>query len=222
MKLFALTPDINGNNRMNDFVQDCFVCLFCPGVGDLEGKNGDELKRLMAEASGEENVNKQLGTTPLQREMQLTGIRKFVQDMEDGDYILVSNGEEVYWGDLGDYYYVEQGEQPDDGSCHRRGVTWIKGMPLQEVPDVLKLLLDQGNPIAQYDEEVTHAQMEFWFSPIPSRTDKGAGTEVDEATIGMALDILKGAMQYGDVERKERAAAAILNYAAARNNQTNR
>ncbi|MHA7964355.1 hypothetical protein ACX93W_09420 [Paenibacillus sp. CAU 1782] len=221
MKLFVLTPDINGNNRMKDFVRDCFVCLFCPGVGDLEGLNGKELKRLLEEtAVGEGADGRQPGTELRQREMQLDGIRQFVQDMEDGDYILVRNGEEVYWGDLGDYYYVQQGDQSDDGSCHRRGVTWLKSIPFSEVPDVLKLLLDQGIPIARYGEDVTHAQLEFWFSP--ALTDTGAGTDVEYSSIGMALDILRQAMQHGDAERRERAAAAILNYAASRNNQTKR
>ncbi len=223
MKLFALTTEINGSNRMNDFVRDCFVCLFCPGVGDLEGLNENELMAALTEAGEEQNGGKQHGTESGQKEIQLAGIKTFVMDMEDGDYILAGNGEEVYWGDLGDYYYVEQADQLDDGSCHRRGVTWLKGMPYQELPDALKLLLDQGKPIAKYGEEITHSQMEFWLSPTPQSPDnEAAAADVDEESIGMALDILKQAMRHGDAERRERAAAAILNYAAARSNQINR
>ena len=222
MKLFALTTEINGSNQMSDFVRDCFVCLFCPGVGDLEGLNENELMAVLTEAGQAKNGGKQHEAESGQNEMRLGGIKTFVMDMEDGDYILIGNGEEVYWGDLGDYYYVEQADQPDDGSCHRRGVTWLKGMPHQEIPDAFKLLLDQAKPIAKYVEEISHAQMEFWLSPTPRQTDNREAADVDVESIEMALDILKGAMQHGDAERRERAAAAILNYAAARSNQINR
>jgi predicted Mrr-cat superfamily restriction endonuclease len=205
MQLFVAQSQIGSHNRIKDFLNDCYICLYSPGIGDLEQT---DQARWMQRLIVEEGL---AGEALAQR---LTELELFVHVMQDGDYVLVVDGETAHVGDLGDYYYVDYADNSEDGSCHRRGVTWLKSMPINLLGQELQQFLNASIPLAKYAHPVTDAQMEHWLAARPPEEREPAAFAIEEATLAEAVAILKQAMQSDDIERRERAAIAILQYAS--------
>ncbi|MCD9020321.1 hypothetical protein [Cohnella silvisoli] len=207
MNLFHIKSTLQGIDRMAEFLKENFVSIGWPGIGDLENVGKDEIQKRLAEVyhyQGQE-LTERLGEVSL-----------FTHTMQDGDYVLISDSESVYLGDGGDYYYVEQSDTGEDGMCHRRGVTWLNSIPRSELNAAVQELLMDSGTISQFKHPFPMAQLNRWVS-IPTETASNLKTgnqdKVDHKTIEEALDILRQAMRSDDVERRERAALAILQYA---------
>ncbi|KQO18473.1 hypothetical protein [Paenibacillus sp. Leaf72] len=206
LQLFVMQADVGGISRSKAFLEDNFVCLYGPGLGNLEPFDEEACKARLIEADALE------GAALVSRIVEL---RLFVEVMADGDYVLLVDGDKVHFGDLGDYYYVLDADNREDGSCHRRGVTWLKSLPQAMAAPELKSFIAEGQFPAMYEHPVTDWQMELWLSGAGESGGQSEQTfAIDHATIREAVDILRLAMQSEDVERRERAAAAILQYAS--------
>jgi predicted Mrr-cat superfamily restriction endonuclease len=205
MNLFQLKANPQGIDRMAEFLKDNFVSIEWAGLGDLDNVSMDEIRDRLA------RVYKVLGQ---ELEERLAEISSFVHAMQDGDYVLVANDESVHLGDLGDYYYVDSSDTEEDGRCHRRGVTWLKSLPRAELSGVLQAFLGHQGAITKFEHAVSVEQLEYWLShsPIVSSA-RGDRINVSNETVEEALTILKLAMLSDDIERRERAAIAILRYA---------
>ncbi|WP_308639886.1 hypothetical protein [Paenibacillus silvisoli] len=129
----------------------------------------------------------------------------FASVMQDGDYIVVTDGDRIVLGDLGDYFYNADCDNDEDKSGHRRGVTWLRSLDKDELHPELISFLEQEGKIGMLDREVSKEQVERFLRPSPP----GEGL-IDEAAISEAIRILKTAMRSEDAERRERAAIAIL------------
>lgn len=137
----------------------------------------------------------------------------FVYAMQDGDYVLIADEHDAYLGDLGDYYYIDDSAAISESMCHRRGVTWLKRTPREGLTEELQRFLNHQGAIAKFDRAVTMEQMERWLSAdADCEQNAGQRMEVDAQTVEEALEILKAAMRSEDIERRERAAIAILQY----------
>lgn len=216
MKLFALKPVIGGQNRIKDFIEDCFVCLYSPGIGDMERGAKEQWFQRLAEQNDFSVVGAEAECGSIDLDKRLADMEMFALTMQDGDFVLVRDGDEVHVGDLGDYYYVDHADALEDGSCHRRGVTWVKSVLYDLLPNELQKLTNEAVPVSQFDKSVTRAQMELWFSGESSRTATVPMPmpEIDAAVIETAISVLTAAMSGEDAERRERAAAALLQYAS--------
>jgi predicted Mrr-cat superfamily restriction endonuclease len=205
MNLFQLKANSHGIDRMAEFLKDHFVCIGWSGLGNLENVSKDELRDRLArlyKVQGQE------------LEERLEEMTTFVHVMQDGDYVLVANDESVHLGDLGDYYYVDSSDTEEDGRCHRRGVTWLKSLPRAELSGVLQELLGHQESITKFEHSVSVEQLEYWLSQSPGVLPATNDTiKVNMETIEEALAILQLAMLSDNVERRERAAIAILRYA---------
>ncbi|MFF2016062.1 hypothetical protein [Paenibacillus sp. NPDC058177] len=205
MKLFQLKSGEAGKQWLKGFLEDHYVCIGYPGLGDLEGIDRDELDGRLEQAYGYQG-------------QELAGhaevVNLFVHSMQDGDYLLLADGDWVHLGDLGDYFYDERFDIEGDGRCHRRGVTWLTSIPYAALNSVVKALLAEEATVSMFQEPIAAARLDLW---IRDREMSGnllnIGVRVDEETVAEALDILKKALKSPDAERRERAAIAILQYA---------
>ncbi|OMF21960.1 hypothetical protein BK133_27440 [Paenibacillus sp. FSL H8-0548] len=206
MNLFYMGLKSNHFNPMPYFLKDNYVGFDWPGIADLEHVDKDEWQAKAIEACLDD------GQALLDR---LAEISLFVYTMQDGDYVLMTDGDHAHLGDLGDYYYVERTSESEDNISHRRGVTWLKSLPREELHAELQQLVGKQATLAEFEREVTHEQMEQWMAKTAEVPHEEAGkmSLVDEATVKEALDILKSAMGSEDAERRERAAIAILRFA---------
>ncbi|RED58613.1 hypothetical protein [Cohnella lupini] len=199
MNLFRIKPDPKGIDRMRIFLKDNFVSIAIPGIGDLESVDGNE----EGSDKSEEAII-------------------FSRTMQDGDYVLVPYEDSVYLGDLGDYYYVESPDpEEDDGMRHRRGVTWLNRIPLDELNEYVQELVNDRSALREFGHPLSLAQLDRWISfrqpeiAANLATSGGSRIEIDKETIAEAIAVMKEAMKSEDAERRERAAAAILNYASS-------
>ncbi len=211
MQLFRMQPLVGQANRMKDFREDCFVCLYAPGIGDLERHAAPVWRQRLAESGM---------FTAYELDMRIKELQLFVDVMQDGDYVLVADGEYVHVGDLGDYYYVDSADRAEDGSCHRRGVTWLRTLPIGMMVQSLQEFIAAGPSMGRLEMTVTELQLEQWLSGRPG-AEGDTANPLDEATIAEAIAILKQAMQGPDAERRERAAIALLQYASGLGAGTN-
>ncbi|MBW4083065.1 hypothetical protein [Paenibacillus sp. S150] len=206
MKLFQIRTQPLGVERIKEFVEDNYICIGYTGVGDLENAGREDIRERLALARA-------AGGPEL--EAVLDNLDIFIHGMHDGDYVLIADEEWAYLGDLGDYFYVEAFDSPEDGRCHRRGVTWLRSVPLSELNPLLASWMSAGAVISQYTGALPGARLELWLtgSAAEGRSTGHRAAQVDEQTLAEALAVLKAALYSGDAERRERAAIAILQYA---------
>lgn len=205
MNLFQMGSKPLGIERITAFLQDNYVSIGYPGIGDLENISLEKIRDRLVQSYP---YNEPELTQHLQ------AISLFTQTMQDGDYVLVADGEWVHLGDLGDYFYNEEFDTTNTGTCHRRGVTWLKSLPLADLNIEVQEMFGKSELVTQYKGPMPSARMDLWItgSSADEHADKSS-TLVDDEMLAAALHILKKAMLSEDVERQERAAIAILQYA---------
>ncbi|OKP84790.1 hypothetical protein A3844_18580 [Paenibacillus helianthi] len=206
MKLFQVKTEPLGVERVQEFLEDNYVCIGYTGVGDLEYAGKEEMrKRLILAGTGE----------GAELDAALDHLQIFVHDMQDGDYVLIADEEWAYLGDLGDYFYAGTFDSAEDGRCHRRGVTWLKSVPLAMLHHTLREWLTEAEVISQYTGTLPGARLDLWITESTTESLVSAKTagKVDDEMVAEALAVLKAALQSEDAERRERAAIAILQYA---------
>ncbi|MFC5402641.1 hypothetical protein [Cohnella soli] len=197
MRLYRMKVDLDGASRLPEFLEGNYVCFGEPGIGELDRIGKAELVGKLAAEYG-------LAGQELERIAAEHSV--FAHGMQDGDYLIVDDGENIHLGDMGDYYYVDSFDNAEDRSGHRRGVTWLRSLRREEVHPELLAFLDDEGVIGDFGRAVTPDEMENLLKR-PAAFDS---EWIDEETIKEALGILKAAMKSEDAERRERAAIAIL------------
>lgn len=205
MNLFMIGSQPLGIERITAFLEDNYVSIGYPGIGDLENISIEELRdRLLSTYQYSE----------LELTEHIQAIQLFVHTMQDGDYVLVCDGDWVHLGDLGDYFYNELFDTQDIGTCHRRGVTWLKSLPMNDLNAGVKEFLSDSGAAKQYKGPMPSARVDLWITgSSDSEQAVSNRVHVDEEILSMAIGILKEALVSADAERRERAAIAILQYA---------
>lgn len=208
MRLFQMKAILGGVNMMEVYLEDKYVSFGWEGLGDLEQVSQKELtnRRLFELQSTKTNQPQWLS--------QWEEIHTFVYDMQDGDYVIVTNEGIAHIGDLGDYYYVHGLESAEINSCHRRGVTWLKSVPIGQLSSELQSFVNQIVNVSAYDQPTSQELIEQWISGGEQPDRKEIEVSIlQEEIIQEALSILVTAMRSDDLDRRERAASAILQYA---------
>ena len=151
-------------------------------------------------------------------------LRLFVYEMQDEDFIIMTDGTRSYLGDLGDYYFAQEEQlaeaQQLPPRLHRRGVTWLRSFDKRNVHEILLKFIAASETLVRFAQSVTIEDVESMMmemSPI-DLTIKAAETRdktytVDAATVREAVLVLKQALRCEDAERRERAAIALLQFA---------
>ncbi|MCK6073517.1 hypothetical protein [Paenibacillus silvae] len=220
MNLFNIQSTVDGVNKVKSYLEDNYIGIPWSVLGDLEQVSMEsiveQLERRYNLAGGE--LNDAVET-----------VHTFVNLIEDGDYVVMKDEEWMYIGDVGDYYYDDSIGTSDDLICHRRGVTWLGRVPLEEINEHMQILLSEPKFIAQLMLPVTQAQLDQALRG----TEGAAGTvltemtelsaintvtgnisaRVEQSTINTALEILERALQSENEQIRVHAAAAILQYA---------
>ncbi|WP_372632678.1 hypothetical protein [Cohnella sp.] len=204
MKLYGMRLNPAFEGRFERFLEDNYISIGYTGLGDLEGAGKDEIEdRLIGLGR---YVGHGLRTASEE-------VHLFANGVQDGDFILFADGDTVMLGDVGDYFYVESSDVPEDGACHRRGVTWLHRIARSELNGLVQDMLDAPGAIQSFPYPFQLAQLDRWLSPQGVQPSAADRSKVDDETIAEALAVLKLALRSDDPDRRERAAAAILRYA---------
>ncbi|WP_111268878.1 hypothetical protein [Paenibacillus silvae] len=220
MNLFYIQSTADGVNKVKSYLEDNYIGIPWSVLGDLEQASMESIVEQLEQrynlAGGE--LNDAVET-----------VHTFVNLIEDGDYVVMKDEEWMYIGDVGDYYYDDSIGTSDDLICHRRGVTWLGRVPLEEINEHMQSLLSEPKFIAQFMLPVTQAQLDqalrgtegaagtaltetTELSPVNTVTGN-ISARVEQTTINNALEILERALQSENEQIRVHAAAAILQYA---------
>ena len=209
MNLFYIQSTIHGMSYATSFLEDNFIGMTWPGIGDLEEISTEEWKGRLRE-------HYRLEETEL--EHVIRDLHTFVHIMQDGDYVVIKDDEWAYVGDLGDYYYDDSIGTEEDFICHRRGVTWLGRIPLEDLNDKVQALIHQTGTLTQFEHPVSQAQLDRYLKGVNEpaegvQASNSPSNKVDKATIEAALHVLRQALDSEDINIRVRAAEAILQYA---------
>ena len=135
LRLFCLPLP---KEQMDEFLKENYISLHWDWLNeDLELVSWEQICGRYEKAARSENL------------------RLFVDTMQDGDFIIISDGTRASLGDLGDYYYVDdiKDKDGDNAQCidsqatvmpsshHRRGVTWMKRIAFEQMDASLQHFL---------------------------------------------------------------------------------
>ncbi|MFX3649794.1 MAG: hypothetical protein ACE3K2_10240 [Paenibacillus sp.] len=205
MNLYHIQSNVQGVNRLASFLEDNYIGIAWSGTGDLEQTPPELWKEQLIQ-------HYRLDETELAN--ILATLHTFANLMQDGDYVLISDDEWTYVGDIGDYYYDDSAGTEEDLICHRRGVTWLGRIPLAELNDKVQALQNDSSILAKFEYSISQAQLDRGLAiSVASEAANSPSTGVDEATIQTALHVLREALHSEEEELRIRAAAAILQYA---------
>lgn len=119
MRAWVVRPKPHPINRMKEFLDENIVAIGWPCIGDLSDCTTREAisKRLKSYYSS--HSLRSLG--------QIVGIIfRFVRKMEQGDYVVVPDGHNVYFGCVNSSYrYIPEMDTEEEGYPHQRNVTWL-------------------------------------------------------------------------------------------------
>lgn len=204
MNLFQMKPRPHNRDRLSDFLENNYVCIGWPGIGDLLGVNKGEIKKRLAQKyhySGQSLAN------------HLGSVGAFVETMKKDDYVLIACNDVAYLGMVFDYYYDASYDNEEDGMCHRRKVKWLNTIPRNDLNNEVQELLRHRGTITKFKYSFAAAGLDEWLiHPRGVVLGKGRTISLDQDTVLEAVGILKSALRCEDVERRERAAIALLQY----------
>ncbi|WFR61311.1 hypothetical protein P9222_23000 [Paenibacillus amylolyticus] len=120
MNLYHIQSNLQGVNRIASFLEDNYIGIAWSGTGDLEQTPPEVWKKQLVEHYDLDEA--ELASI-------LAALHTFANLLQDGDYVLISDDEWTYVGDIGDYYYDDSAGIGEEMICHRRGVTWLGAFP---------------------------------------------------------------------------------------------
>ena len=227
MNLFYVQSIVGGVSKVKNFLEDNYIGIPWSALGDLEQASSEKLRELLEQTYGiiADNSGDVLET-----------IQLFADAMSDGDYVVIKDEDWMYVGDLGDYYYDDSIGTSEDLICHRRGVTWLGRVPLEDINEHMQTLLQEPNVVAQFKLPVKQARLDQVLrgnsdaavsvgtalnqetqrvapKSIKTLTHDHTSPRVDQSAIEAALQVLQEALLSKDEELRVQAAIAILQYA---------
>lgn len=199
MKLFQMKTKPHGIARFDRFMEENMVCIGWPGIGDLTNIDKDEIRSRIAQEY--RKAGHQLGNA-------LGQVNTFINTMQTGDMVVVAAKEWAYFGKVGDYTYLPQFDNDDDGMCHRRSVEWVKTVAFTDIaPNMLKLI-NNRNTICEFPEPFDETILEQLTGkkPLLGKED----TLLLDDLFRKALKVLEEELASDNPDRRLKAATELL------------
>lgn len=141
----------HGQDRVDQFLDDGFIAIGYPHLGDLSKKSADDIQHLLEE---NKEYNKAYNT-PRKMAMAVSPLNRFVNDIELGDYIIVPDEEDIYLGIVtGDYDYIEELDNDIDGYPHQRKVDFKLHLKRYHLDEDLRNSLRATMTLANLTEHI--------------------------------------------------------------------
>ena len=199
MNIFQMKTKPHGIERFRQFMDEGFVCIGWPGIGNLENTSKDEIRSRIRQKYNYEGHK--LGNA-------LGQVNTFVNTMKSGNIVLISEGDRVYVGRVGDYDYESQYDNKQDGMCHRRRVEWIDQAPVENVESSIQKLIRNRNTICKYPHSIEESQLSELFKKqlLIGKEDLA---KLDNLFTD-ALAVLEEELKSTDPERRLKAATELI------------
>jgi predicted Mrr-cat superfamily restriction endonuclease len=209
-QIFQLKSRPHGIERGKLFLDEGFVCIGWPGIGNLEGINREGIRERLEQAYG--YTGQQLGA--------YTGaVNTFVNVIQERDIILVPVGVIVHIGIVGPYYY-ESAYDNQEGMCHRRSVEWIATVAKSNLNhNVIEFVKNRGI-ITKFSGTFEEAELGVFldlesdesnpFVLSPAKESSLKSELFSEDIQNKAKEVIMSLLESKDPEMRFKAAAEIL------------
>ncbi|RUL48803.1 hypothetical protein [Lysinibacillus antri] len=197
MNLFQLKSKPHGTERLPLFLEEKFIAIGWPGIGDLTNVDADEIERRLAST-----YEKYKGQTMAYHKGM---VNAFVNTMQSSDIVMITEGDYVHIGQVGEYFY-DPAYDNDEGMCHRRPVEWLATVERSYLNEQVREHLKNRATITKFKYPFQMAEIEPYLlgnksNPSPT-VPKG---EIYEK----AWDILVKALDSEEEHIRVLAASAI-------------
>lgn len=148
---WMVRPKPNGENIIEEFIDQGFIAVGCPYLGRLKNKSSRDIQRLIEERPA---YKKKYNTTR-KMAMAVSPLNRFVNDMQLGDYVILPDGEDIYLARIaGDYEYFKELDNDDYGYPHQRRVDFQVHLKRYHLDDDLRNSLRTTMSLANFTEHV--------------------------------------------------------------------
>ena len=199
MNLFQIKTQPHGNESLKSFLNNNYVCIGYPNIGDLTNIDKDIIRNRLSTTynwSGNQLSN------------HLGIVNAFVNTMKKGDIVLITENDWVHIGELDEYLYDSNYES--EGKCHRRNVKWIKTVKKDGLNEKVRELIKNRSIVTKFKHPYELAEIE---SVINGNYNNNFNKlPVDNDLIKKSLNVLTEALHSNDELIRVRAASEILRY----------
>lgn len=199
MKIFQMKTKPHGTERFREFIDEKFVCIGWPGIGDLTQVSKDEIR---------DRLEKEYNRTGHKLGNALGQVNTFVNTMKTGDVVIIAEKDWAYIGIVGDYTYDPQYDNDQDGMCHRRSVEWTDRIQFSNLQSSIQRLINNRNTICEYPESIEEAGLDKIIGKKPV-ISKENSTMLDNL-FNDALKVLEEELKSTDPDRRLKAATELI------------
>jgi len=111
---YVVKPYPDGKDRWKEFQEKSIIAIGWSALGDVSGKNRDEIKEFLRDEYGLEGQS--LGSA-------ISQFYFFYAEISEGDYVIVPHEDVVLIGVVAGNYNFESADT-DEGYPHQRKVSW--------------------------------------------------------------------------------------------------
>lgn len=196
VQVFQLKTMPDGIYRLDSFLEENFVCIGYPKLGDLTNTDKDALRDMLT---------KNYPYTGGRLRVHLSTVNSFVNTMNSGDFVLVKEGDFVHVGKVGEYYYDPQ--YVSEGMCHRRNVVWVAKFKKQDLRIDVLSLINNMNTLSRLKDIVFDE-----YDLLENKPNENIDIETKDELITKSVKILKDALNSPYEEIRVKAACSLLDY----------
>jgi predicted Mrr-cat superfamily restriction endonuclease len=204
MNVYQMKTKPNGVERVQDFLRDGFVCIGWAKLGDLTGVTRSDIRQRLVSEYGLDGHR--LGNA-------LGQVNTFVNVMQEGDVVLVKEGEHVHIGVVGAYHYDSAFDNETDAMCHRRNTQWLGSVKLEELNASVQRIMANMNTICRYRLPFEESGLGLYvnvYRPIPNLSRSTIDRSRLDSLVEEALKVLGEELRSEDPDRRLRAATELV------------
>jgi len=138
MKIFMLRSKPHKIERIDVFLRNDVVAIGWTATKSLKGATKEDIREVLIS----------LGYKGQSLLTNLGMVNAFVRTMQEGDLVLIRQGNLVHIGKVGEYEWEDK--YKDMFMAHTRSVEWIAQVPFKELNASIQTLLKNIKTIAQY------------------------------------------------------------------------
>lgn len=199
MNLFQMKTQPHGNESLKSFLNNNYVCIGYPNIGDLTNIDKDIIRNRLSTKYNWSGS--QLGN-------HLGIVNAFVNTMKKGDIVLITENDWVHIGELDDYLYDCNYEA--EGKCHRRNVKWLKTVKKDDLNEKVRSLINNRSSVTKFKHPYELAEIESVING--NHNNNFNKVSVDNKLIEKSLNVLTEALSSKDELLRVKAASEILRY----------
>lgn len=131
---WAIRAYPSGVSKLSEFQSESIIAIGWSGTGELTGKSREEIKKILELPP--------FHLTSLYLGRAYGTVNTFVNQISAGDFVLVPNGDDIFFAKVTSDYYFNSAARLDD-YAHQRKVEWLNRISRVDLPMEIRQRLKQ-------------------------------------------------------------------------------